>query len=302
MKQIISILWISSLFAGCSTASVCTYTQTSSNDKGFDAKTISEETQRIERPTINKDIGIKTLDSNKEDVNSSACPIGMIDIEGNYCPSVEQECLKWIDKDTSVSANGGIGPMRCAEFKSPSKCLSSARVHMRFCMAKFEYPGTEGSYPLVGMTYPQAKEIAKNDGNRLCTSDEFNFACEGEDIHPYGYGDGFHRDAEIANIDKPWIDYANFPPSTWNDINGGIYQAVKSDSKSQSKSWAGVYNLNGNVDEVMDSENHKNAVLGGGYWSKVRNRCRPRTMSHSKINYSFYQLGFRECSDIKDKK
>jgi sulfatase modifying factor 1 len=300
MKKIASVIFIGSIFIGCSAASVCAISKDNlSNDSGFNPKTISEDSKKIETAQLDKEISAKTIDLKKEEVVSSSCPTGMVDIEGDYCPVVEQECLKWLDKDTSASANDGIGPMRCAEFKSPARCLSSARVHMHFCMARFEYPGTEGSYPLVGMTYPQAKEIAKNDGNRLCTSDEFNFACEGEEMHPYGYGDGFHRDANIANIDKPWIDYTKFSPSIWNDINGGLYQAIKSDGKSQAKSWAGVYNLNGNVDEIMDSEQHKNAVLGGGYWGPVRTRCRPRTLSHNKTTYSFYQLGFRECSDIR---
>jgi formylglycine-generating enzyme required for sulfatase activity len=226
------------------------------------------------------------------------CPDGMVKIEGNYCPSVDQKCLRWLDEDQRPEANGGIGPMRCAEFQKPSVCLSAQRKHLRFCMSKFEYPGTEGSYPLVGVNYFQAQEIAKKDGNRLCTKEEFNFAGEGEDIHPYGYGDGFHRDASSCNIDRPWIDYKKFPQSSWNDPNGGLYQAVRSDSNSQCKSEFGVYNLNGNVDEILDSEGHKKVILSGGYWSVVRSRMRPMTLSHGK-DFAFYQIGFRECKDTK---
>ncbi len=140
--------------------------------------------------------------------------------------------------------------------------------------------------------------MAKEAGYRLCTKAEFNFACEGEEARPYGYGDGFHRDAEICNIDKPWIDYSKFPPSSWNVLDGGIYQGVKSDPNSKCKSIFGIYNLNGNVDEILHSENTKNVILSGGYWGPVRTRCRPMTDSHGK-DFNFYQIGFRMCSDIK---
>jgi formylglycine-generating enzyme required for sulfatase activity len=230
--------------------------------------------------------------------SANRCPENMVEVEGNYCPSVEQKCLRWLDADQSPTANGGIGPMRCAEFQKPSKCLSAHRKHLDFCMAKFEYPGTEGSYPLVGINYYQAKAMAEKDGNRLCTKEEFNFAGEGEDMKPYSYGDGFHRDATICNIDKPWIDYTKFPQSVWNDPDGGLYQAVKSDSNSKCVSEFSIYNLNGNVDEILNSEGHNNVILSGGYWAKVRDRMRPQTVSHGK-DFAFYQIGFRECKDIK---
>ena len=214
------------------------------------------------------------------------CPPNMVRITGEYCPDVEEVCLKWIDKDH----------LRCEEFKQPSKCLSKNRKHMDFCMSKFEYPGVEGSYPLVDIDYFQAKKLAEDEGHRLCTKEEFNFACEGEDIHPYGYGDGFHRDANICNIDKPWVDYNKFPRSSWRDVSGGLNKSIPSDSNSLCKSWAGVYNINGNVDEILDSENSKNVILSGGYWSTIRSRCRPITNSHNKW-FSFYQVGMRTCTN-----
>jgi hypothetical protein len=245
-----------------------------------------------------KGLNIQTELSNSLTIpDTNNCPEHMIEVSGNYCPIVEEKCLRWLDSNTDPNSNGGEGPLRCAEFENPSKCLSP-RKHLDFCMSKFEYPGTEGSFPLVGMDYYQAKTIAENDGNRLCTKEEFNFACEGEDIHPYGYGDGFHRDASICNIDRPWIDYAKFPQSAWNDHDAGLYQALRSDSSSLCKSVFGIFSLNGNVDEILDSEHVDHVILSGGYWSTVRNRCRPQTTGHNKY-FGFYQLGMRECSNIK---
>jgi formylglycine-generating enzyme required for sulfatase activity len=234
-------------------------------------------------PTILADL-MEQLDK-PADVYPLPCPEGMVEIEGDYCPTVIQTCLRWIDH------------LRCAEFAKPSQCMSK-RKHLHYCMSKFEYPG-EGAYPIVGMDYYQAKAIAEKEGNRLCTEEEFNFACEGETMHPYGYGDGFHRDNQICNIDKRWIDYSLFSREDWNDQEMGLYQGVISDGKSLCRSVFGVYNLNGNVDEILDSEKHDNVVLSGGYWSTVRNRCRPKTIAHNKL-FSFYNVGTRMCSDAPE--
>lgn len=230
-------------------------------------------------------------------LKQSYCPSDMVEVEGDYCPRVSEICLRWLDADQRPTANKGEGPLRCAEFKAPTTCLSASRVHMHFCMSKFEYPGTDGSYPIVDIDYATAKSIAEKDGRRLCTKNEFNFACEGESMHPYGYGDGFHRDAKICNIDKPWHDFRKYKESQYNDHSAGLYQGLLSDDKSMCKSWVGAYNLNGNVDEILDSEHSKNVILSGGHWAGVRSRCRPLTNSHGK-DFKFYQTGFRECKDI----
>lgn len=230
----------------------------------------------------------------------SVCGKGMIRVSGSYCPNVFEKCLRWLDKDKDPKKNWGIGPLRCAEFEKPTKCLSKTRKQLDFCMSVFEYPG-EGTYPLVGMDYYEAKKMAEKDGNRLCTVDEWNFACRGEHDHPYGYGDGFHRDDGSlgCNIDKEHIDYSKFPRSSWNDTNGGLYQGIRSDRTSHCVSDEGIYNLNGNVDEILDSEHDKNVILASGYWGQIRARCGAKTRDiHSKL-FSFYQVGMRTCSDVR---
>jgi formylglycine-generating enzyme len=251
------------------------------------AVALATSTKADENVNLKVDAGVKP-----------ACPEGMKRVSGWYCPEVEEICLHWLDADQSSTANSGIGPLRCGEFKYPTKCLSAKRKYLDFCMSEFEYPGVD-TYPIVGIDYFQAKEIAKKDGNRLCTKEEFNFACEGEDIHPYGYGEGYSRDdGTTCNIDKPWIDYTKFPQSSWNNVDGGLYQGVKSDPNTKCRSWAGIANINGNVDEILDSEDSDGVVLSGGYWSVVRSRCRPKTEHVHNKWFSFYQVGMRECKDV----
>ncbi len=52
------------------------------------------------------------------------------------------------------------------------------------------------------MSWVDAKKQCEDIGKRLCTEEEFNFACEGEAMLPYTYG--YERDAAKCNIDKPY--------------------------------------------------------------------------------------------------
>lgn len=56
--------------------------------------------------------------------------------------------------------------------------------------------------------------------------------------------------------------------------------------------------MTGNVDEWVVNESGRpfKSGLKGGYWGPVRDRCRPMTTAHGE-EFSFYQIGFRCCSD-----
>lgn len=219
----------------------------------------------------------------KQDAIMSSCPDGMVQVKGNYCPVVEEVCEKWIDD------------LRCAKFKSPTKCLSPKRVALNYCMDVFEWPNKEGSLPEIGFDWYGAKARCEGVGKRLCEEDEWNFACEGEDIQPYAYG--YQRDASVCNVDKPWLDYTKYPRTEWFKL----YQGVASDSKSPCKSWAGVINMNGNVDEIINAPkgNQFKNESTGGYWGPIRGRCRPKTTAHDE-HFGFYQTSTRCCSSVRE--
>ena len=230
---------------------------------------------------------------------NTSCGLDMRHVSGNYCPEVEQKCLRWLDKDLSPTANSGIGPLQCAEFEYPAKCLSTKRVKQDFCMDTYEWPNKEGSLPPVGMTWNQAKASCEGIGKRLCTTTEWTFACETEEIKPYPYGDGYHRDDTACNIDKPSMD-PSLPRSEWPKY----YKGVPSGSMERCVSSFGVHDMTGNVDEFVNYiKGNKDkdpffSSLKGGYWGPVRARCRPTTTAHGP-DFSFYQIGFRCCTDSK---
>lgn len=225
-------------------------------------------------------------------IKQSSCPEDMVPIEGEYCPNVDQKCARWLDSDLSSTANSGIGPLRCAEFEY-SKCLSKTKVHKKYCMDTFEWPNKKGEYPDVGISWYEAKKSCESIGKRLCTESEWTFACEGEDIKPYPYGDGYHRDAMMCNVDKPSMD-PSLPRSEWQKH----YRAVPSGSMESCVSPFGVYDMTGNVDEAVVNESGRPYVssLSGGYWGPIRARCRPKTQVHGP-EFVFYQNGFRCCKD-----
>ena len=220
------------------------------------------------------------------------CPSGMIDVEGDYCPWVEQKCLRWLDPDTK---------MRCAEFAPTGACLTKT-VRKHFCMDKFEYPNRVGADPVVMKTWYEARATCAGEGKRLCTESEWTLACEGEERLPYPYG--YARSSDACNIDKPHPDVdekALANPKTRIAEAEKLWQGEPSGSREACVSPFGVHDMTGNVDEWVVNESGKpyKSALKGGYWGPVKTRCRPSTIAHAE-DFSFYQIGFRCCEDPSD--
>lgn len=224
---------------------------------------------------------------------SGACPAGTVEIEGDYCPTLEQKCVKWMDPE-------GTNPRRCAEF-APSGACQTATVHKHVCMDRFEYPNTAGRTPVVMKTWHEAAAACKADGKRLCSDSEWTLACEGPQHLPYPYG--LTRDANACNIDKPHPDVnerALANPRTRDAEVARLWQGEASGARAACVSAYGVADMTGNVDEWVVNETGQGfrSGLKGGYWGPVRDRCRPMTTAHNE-DFSFYQIGFRCCADAE---
>jgi sulfatase modifying factor 1 len=226
------------------------------------------------------------------------CPPEMVEVEGDYCPYVEQKCLRWLDPATRL---------QCAEF---DKTVTSARCpmktqHKRFCIDRYEWPNKVCALPRYMASWYEAKNSCEATGKRLCSDTEWTLACEGEDRRPYPYGDGYERDQQACNIDKPYIwPHAEkvFNPKTSSDELARLDQREASGSRSACVSPYGVHDMVGNVDEwvVNVSQGGKPHMSGlkGGYWGPVRTRCRPMTTAHDET-FRYYQIGFRCCGEAQ---
>jgi formylglycine-generating enzyme required for sulfatase activity len=230
--------------------------------------------------------------------SDAACPPDMVEVEGDYCPYVEQTCLRWLDPATKL---------QCAEFEktaSAGRC-SLKTEHQHFCVDRYEWPNKVGALPTYMATWSEAKASCQGLGKRLCSDTEWTLACEGPERQPYPYGSGYERDQSACNIDKPYIwprTERIFDPKTEVDELARLDQREPSGSRSSCVSPYGVHDMVGNVDEwvvnVSQSGKPFISALKGGYWGPVRTRCRPMTTAHD-ASFRYYQIGFRCCDEAR---
>ena len=223
------------------------------------------------------------------DASESHCPSGMVEVEGEYCPALEQRCLRWLDPETKL---------RCAEFAPTGPCQTKT-IRKHFCVDRYEFPNKAGEKPLIGSTWYESRDACKAEGKRLCNDSEWTLACEGQERLPYPYG--YARNAEACNIDKPHPkpdENAMFDPKRRAAEFARLNQSDPSGAREACVSPFGLADMAGNVDEWVVNESGYPYKSGskGGYWGPVRTRCRPMTTAHYE-HFSFYQLGFRCCKD-----
>lgn len=240
---------------------------------------------------------------------SKGCRDEMVRVEGEYCPAVVQVCKKHHVEYGDAKGKRTTVSERCLEYENPSRCVSKKREHLAFCMDRFEYPGVLGEKPRNLTPWFEAKKLCEDRGKRLCTEDEYNFACEGPEILPYVYG--FVRNKEICNIDREYRypDHSKVLP-TFDACPGDAHCKAEIERLDQREpigqrrtcvSWAGVFDLNGNINEWVNLPKEKmpnRSGLKGGWWGPVRGRCRPTVTFHKESDYG-YEAGFRCCSDVK---
>lgn len=216
-----------------------------------------------------------------------ACPPEMVTVEGDYCTEVRHNCTKWLDDPTLPYA-------RCGEYEPKATCVGE-RVKMSFCIDRHEYTKPGEQLPMNQASFVIAQDTCKNLGKRVCTEDEWNFACEGEEMRPYPYG--WNREAK-CNQDRPKEELY--------DPNNKQYQVLAdrrmpNGANPECVSPFGVHDMVGNLDEPVLRETQRYNYpyrngLKGGWWMPARNRCRPATTKHDD-HYKDIQVGVRCCSE-----
>lgn len=224
--------------------------------------------------------------------SETSCPTGMVLVDGESCTDVEHTCLEQMKDDPAH---------RCLAFKPGADVCVAPKGHLKFCMDRYEWPGTPGAQPRVLVDYFEAEKLCKSVGKRMCKEDEFYLACEGPEHWPYAWGHVRHPSP--CNIDRPYfmVDWQKW-------AKGGDYMVEEARRLDQalpigsSKCWSpyGIHDVAGNVDEWTTARPGRElqGSLMGGYWGPVQNACRYVTTVHGP-EFMFYQIGFRCCSEAK---
>jgi formylglycine-generating enzyme len=247
---------------------------------------------------------------------SEGCADDMVLVAGDYCPEVRQVCLKHHEEYEKNKARGakveegeaaGASTVseRCLEYKKPTECLSQTRTPKRFCIDRYEWPNERGELPAMLVSWVDAAKQCEKIGKRLCTEEEFTFACEGEEMLPYTYG--YARDATKCNIDRPYrkrertlykYQRCMRSPKCKAELER-LDQRKPAGSMLACVSPFGAYDLNGNINEWVVRPGHKypdRSGLKGGWWGPMRGRCRPTVGFHKEEDFG-YEVGFRCCKD-----
>ncbi len=211
----------------------------------------------------------------------SSCPAGMALVVGEFCPDVEQRCVRYVDPP-----EGRYAGYRCAEFAKPAICRG-ARKPLRFCIDVDEQGATRADpRPASRVSYDAAKQACAVRGARLCSESEYQFACEGEEMRPYPYG--WSRDATACNIDRLELGDVG----RLRDLRDEVGAHPRCESPF------GVRDLTGNLEEWASSDHpgmHSHeTLLMGSWWLPGRATCRQVNAGHDGAYWGM-ETGYRCC-------
>lgn len=210
------------------------------------------------------------------------CPAGMTLVDGEYCPDIEQHCLKWMDP-----AGSRYEHFRCEKYAKPASCKGK-RVHKRFCIDTTERVEVGSELPMNKQSWTSAKNVCEGAGERLCMTSEWQFACEGEEMRPYPYG--WERDKDACNVDVM---------TGLGRVGKLVDHRTPATAHPKCVSPFGVHDMAGNVDEWATVDGlpvGTREVMKGSWWLPGRHACRSFQGGHG-ANYGGTESGARCCKD-----
>lgn len=248
--------------------------------------------------------------SEEPPLDPRGCPLGMVRVTGSFVVDQSgrddteavtsyqnQACTFW---RTADHGENGL----CDRFDADrwrARVAALPKKPLDYCIDRYEYPNAYGELPLVVVTFSEAEAFCGREQKRVCSENEWTFACEGEEALPYPYG--FERDVEKCNIGVlgPGPTRDMFSPRTTRHTAKGIdlsWRGKRSGEVPTCKSPFGVMDLTGNVDEwtVTSRKYGRKMIMKGGHWGPARQRCRPATRGHGPF-YVRYDQGFRCCAN-----
>jgi ribosome maturation factor RimP len=136
----------------------------------------------------------------------------------------------------------------------------------KICIDRYEYPNQAGTQPRTNVPYNEAGSLCASQGKRLCTAQEWSYACGGLEGYTYPYGWQFEEDK----------------------CNADGSRTETSGLRSKCISKFGVYDMSGNVFEWVLTSDRKPAAMGG-----PMSKC--QTVAPGGSGDAKPQTGFRCC-------
>ncbi|MBD3393804.1 MAG: SUMF1/EgtB/PvdO family nonheme iron enzyme [Chitinivibrionales bacterium] len=141
------------------------------------------------------------------------------------------------------------------------------RPFFKVCVDRYEYPNRKGAVPQGNASYKEAQQACESKGKRLCTAEEWQWACSGLEGYTYPYGWQFDKK---------------------NCNTKGVGQFEASGARKRCVGKFGLYDMVGNIFEWVTGADGKPMLMGGPY-----SKC--QTVSPGMDGDAKPQTGFRCC-------
>jgi sulfatase modifying factor 1 len=241
---------------------------------------------------------------------SARCPAEMVDVRGRFCIDRYEATL--VDQKGRRRLSPYYHPTRAqtsVSFKEWSRYAQGQALAVPappdFQLSEDFEPraeSREGETPSGYLSGNLAEIACRNAGKRLCTLDEWVFACRGEAGRKFPYGDHYEdgvcnvfREAHPAQILHGDMSTGHLDPRL-NLVEGSAGPLLrKTGATTTCRSvWGNdaVSDMVGNLDEWVEAD--RGAFLGGFYSRSTREGCDAKVSSHPRA-YFDYSLGVRCC-------
>jgi formylglycine-generating enzyme required for sulfatase activity len=165
-----------------------------------------------------------------------------------------------------------------------------------------------GVVPQGYISKNEAEAACRAAKKRLCTGEEWLFACRGKKPTTFPYGDehkeGYCNDsgrAPVTALHPELGDGVYASGDAMNDprTNQAPNTVALTGAFSKCKNAFGVYDMVGNLHEWTADVTGTRGTFRGGYYQDTHlngDGCRYKTVAHD-VSYHDYSTGFRCCSD-----
>lgn len=162
--------------------------------------------------------------------------------------------------------------------------------------------------PNAYLSLPMATRACEQAGKRLCSLDEWQTACRGEQGRPFPYGEKYKQGVcNVFREDHPGnVLFRNMsvcmldPRMNKVTVKGKPLLRKTGATPACKSEWDGdaIYDMVGNLDEWVDDPE---GTFAGGFFSRTaKNGCDKVIRAHAP-SYFDYSTGVRCCSDLRPK-